>query len=224
MAQAGREPGGVDRLPRLRFGGARGRREVRGQQSAARHSELVAPAFQQAQVQPQFVFVRMEGLHCRRSGELGEPGLRGCRQLRDLVACGRRERATEPSLSERERYGLQAAQGGCVETPPFGPKFVGCGVPLEEAGELVDMKNFRAPMKHVLEQMESGVGHGILRAEHLYFGASDGTPYAPCPEFVDAGCFQPFERRIPELKVQLDGEGHFGIEVIAAPAPLSARE
>ena len=224
MAQAGHEPGGVDRLARLRLGGARGGREVRRQQSAARHAELVAPALEQAQVEPQFVFVRPEELHYRRSGEFGEPGVGGCRQLRDLVACGRRERASKPRLSERECHGLQAAEGGCVQPAPFGPKLVVCGVPLEKARELVDVKHFGAPMKHVLEQMERGVCQRIRRAEHLYFHAPDGPPRAPRPEFVDAGRVQPFERRVPELKVQLDGERHFGIEIIAAPTPLSARE
>ena len=224
MAQACREPRGVDRLPRLRFGGARRRRQVRRQQSAARHAELVAPAFEQAQVQPQFVFVRVEKLHRGRGGELGEPGVRGCRQLRHLRACRRRECASEPRFRERERCGLQAAQGGRVEAAPFGPKSVVCGVPLEEIGELIDVKHFRAAMENVLEQMERGVRYRILGTEHGQFHTADGAAHAARPEFVDAGCFQPFELRIPKLKVQLDGEGHFGIEIIAAPAPIGAGE
>ena len=175
-------------------------------------------------MQPQFVFARVERLHRGRGGELGEPGVRGGRQLGDLLACCRRERASEPRLRERERHCLKTAQGGRLEAAPFGPEFVICGVPMEETGELVDVEYLRAAMEDVLEQMERGVRYRILRAEHVHFRTADGAPHAACPEIFDAGRFQPFQLRIPELEVQLDGEGHFGIEIIAAPAPRGARE
>jgi len=222
MAQAGREPRGVYCLARLRFGGTRGRREVRWQQPAACHAELVAPVVEQAQVQPKFVLVRAERLHYRRSSEFREPGARGPRQLRDLRARRRRKCASEPRFGERECHCLETAHSRRVQCRPCRPEFFIGGMAVEEACQFVDVKNFGIALEHVLEEMERRVCHSVLRAEHVHFGTADGTAHSAGPELVDTGCVEPFEPRVPELKVQLDGEGHFGIEIIAAPTPFGA--
>src|SRR5581483_12035864 len=69
------------------------------------------------------------------------------------------------------------------------------------------------------QQMKRRITQRVDRVEDAQSHASD-LPLRPAvPKLVGAGYRQALHPVIPELKMQVDAERNFGIEVIAAPLP-----
>src|ERR1017187_9030136 len=193
---------------------------VPGQKPAARHAPGVAAGAEQAQVQPEFILARFKQAPRRRESELLKPGLSRSGQLFDFLL-SLAGAATEPLRNEGEDDGLQAAQFGRMERAPFGPEGIVAGVRIQETGYFISVKGTAAAAQNMFEVVQRGEAQrvGSRKARKIELRRGDARYRAALPEIFDARRGKAFPYAVPEPKMDLDGQGRFGIEEIAAKFP-----
>jgi len=132
--------------------------------------------------------------------------------------------AAEPFLGQPERDRLQPAQFRRMQAAPFGPQSRITGMRFQEAGDLADLHRAGVAVEQVAQHVNGAEGQSVGRRERLEAHAGQRTPDTPRPELLQARNREAFHRFIPEMLVQVDGDGDLGIVEVAVPFPVAAAD
>src|SRR5579871_549914 len=154
-----------------------------------------------------------------RRGELVEPSLRRRRQLLDVLMRDWSRGAPEPLRGHAEHDGFQPPQLGRMQSLPTPPEGIVSRVCIEKTRELINMKRASAGVENVLQHVERCEAQPVGKVQHGKRNSCRLAHYAARPELVRVRHRKALQLAVPESKMQLHRERHFGIEEIAAPLP-----
>src|ERR1700732_1461079 len=112
-------------------------------------------------MQPELVFIGLELARQRRPRKVLEPGRRGGGQPIDLFLDALPGLTAEPRFSQLERDGFEPPQWLGMERLPCAPEGIVCRVPLQDRGQLVDVKRGNVAAKQVPQEMQRRVAKGV---------------------------------------------------------------